>query len=294
MEMGEFLKRIGMAREETEEILRLWEMLRPYREQIEMLAAQCGERKSFTEAEAEIGELANLAGVPYDTVYGFVLCLSGRWLREDFQAAGYPESIYWDTVSDLAYKMRECRQVRKVWGVFAGPGWYNKYFQMRVLKLGRLEFERMIYHGETYARGDLVLRDGDFVCNVHIPSCGPLTRDSRMDSYRKAYDFFAKERGGRPLVCVCSSWLLYPKHREIFPSHMNMADFLNDWDIVSSGEDPEFKNAWRLFGCEYNGDPAALPQDNTARRAMAQWLLKGHSSGTGKGVLFFDGEKIVK
>ena len=292
MSIQEILSRIGV--EETEDFKQAWEAVAPYQEELERIVAQCGKEKSFANVQPDIDALAAQAGVSSYSVYGFALCLSAMWLREDFLAAGHSEGVFWDSICDLSYKIRECRNVKKVWGIFSPPGWYDKYYQVRIFKLGRLEYEVKTYSGEPYHLGEYTVQEGDFVCNVHIPSSGPLTVESRLDSYRRAYAFFAEQRGNKPLVCVCNSWLLYPQHKEIFPNHLNMVNFLDDWDIIRSSEDPEFKNAWRLFDCDYHGDVSALPQDNTARRAMAKWLAEGKNAGTGFGVMLFDGEKILR
>ena len=114
-----------------------------------------------------------------------------------------------------------------------------------------------------------------------------------MDSYRRALEFFAKERGDKPLICICHSWLLFEGNREIFPARLNMVDFMNDWDIIHSEEADEYGDCWRLFGKEYDGNADNLPQNTTQQKAMAAWLKDGKKTGEGFGVLIFDGEKII-
>ncbi len=238
--------------------------------------------------------LAEISGVDFYTVnFIFIVCASKRMLA-DFLKTGYTEELFWDTIMDAKYKLFECKEVKGVWGNFV-EFWYNIFYSLDIFKLGRLEFERTKYPDDqkTYTFGGLTVNPGDTVYSVHIPSCGPLNKELRMDSYRRAFEFFAKERGESPLICICHSWLLFEGNREIFPARLNMIDFMNDWDIIHSEETEEFGDCWRLFGKQYDGNADNLPQETTQQKAMAAWLAAGKKTGEGFGVLVFDGEKIA-
>ena len=238
--------------------------------------------------------LSEISGVNIYTInFIFVICASKRMLV-DFLQAGYSEELFWDTIMDAKYKLFECKEVKGVWGNFV-EFWYNIFYALDIFKLGRLEFERTKYPDDQkpYTFGDITVNTGDTVYSIHIPSCGPLTKELRMDSYRRAFEFFAKERGDKPLICICHSWLLFEGNREIFPARLNMVDFMNDWDIIHSEEADEYGDCWRLFGKEYDGNADNLPQNTTQQKAMVAWLKEGKKTGEGFGVLIFDGEKII-
>lgn len=233
-------------------------------------------------------ELAEISGVPLQTVtFVFMIAASLR-MKGDYLAAGHREEIFWETILDVKFKLFECKTVHGVWGNFV-ENWYDIFYQVKIFKLGRLEYELCEYPAEApvYTWGDITVKPGDEILSVHIPSSGKLTREMRMDSYRQAYDFFADMRGDKPLICFCHSWLLFEGNRQIFPGTMNLVDFMNDWDIIHSEEIDDYYDAWRLFGKKYEGDVSVLPQITSQQKAMAKWLSEGKKTGEGLGVLIF-------
>lgn len=243
-------------------------------------------------AAASLHPLADARSIPHRTMdFVFVACAS-KQLRERFRIAGYDDALFWQTIADLDCKLAECHTVYGEWGVDCLL-WYDHFFEMRLFWLGRLQYERRLLPSDVpITVGEYTLQPGDTVYSVHIPSCGPLTRDARLDSYRRAYKFFKEERGDKPLFCCCLSWLLFPANREIFPPHLNTVDFMNDFKIVGSDHN-NFRDLWRVFGVPFEGDLSALPRDNTMRRAFGAWLDNGGQPGYGIGYFAFDGEKLI-
>ncbi len=229
------------------------------------------------------------AGLSPYTVWLFLLIEASRPLRGTL-----PEEIFWETFSDLRFKALECKEVQGVWGNFVAD-WYAIFFVGNIVKLGRLEFETSAYsREEPVTAGGITLGQGDRVFSIHIPSSGePFDRETRLAAYRKAYDFFREELGGGPLVCVCHSWLLYPPYREILSPGSNIVDFMGDFDILGQDEDREFGDSWRLFGADYQKPYEQLPEGTSMQRAFKKYLLEGGVPGCGRGVLVFDGEKLL-
>lgn len=247
-------------------------------------------------ADERLLPLAEASGIHIYTVNFIFLVAASERMLADYRKAALGDELFWDTIMDIKYKLFECHTVMKVWGNFV-EHWYPIFYRLDLFKLGRLEFERIDkiklpgdkpieVHGYT-------VNPGDRAFSVHIPSCGPLTRELRIDSYKRAYNFFEKEREGKPLVCFCESWLLNPDNRKIFPPHLNIIDFMSDWFIFNRFDDPEYNDAWRIFGQMYKGNTAALPQDTTPQRSMVRWLQNGGIAGCGEGLLIFGGEKIL-
>jgi hypothetical protein len=55
-----------------------------------------------------------------------------------------------------------------------------------------------------------------------------------------------------------------------------------------------FNNAWRVFGKDSDKAPDELPQNTSLQKAYAKHLMAGGKTGSGYGVFFFDGEKIIQ
>ena len=239
----------------------------------------------------EIAEKAKLS--PY-TVWLLFLMEAAVPVREMFREEGIDEQIFWDTFADLRYKVLECREIHGVWGNFVAF-WYPIFYSRDIVKLGRLEFENDIYDEDTpYEKNGYIVKKGDKVKSIHIPSSGePFTVEARLESYKKAYEFFKDELDGKPLVCMCHSWLLNPEYGKFLPPASNFVSFQQDFDIVRQETTEEFGDDWRLFGRDCKKPVSELPERTSMQRAFKQYFLNGGKPGVGMGILIFDGEKIV-
>ncbi len=212
-------------------------------------------------------------------------------LHKRYKRKGISDEIYYKTLEDLKWKLLECYECEEVWGTFVA-GWYRGFFVMNRFGLGRLQFEKSRFGEKRYEKNGLVLRKGSRVIGFHIPSAGPLTKESRIDAYKRAYKFYGG-KNGKPMAFVCGSWLLYPPHREFLPEGSNILDFMDDFDIIKYEDKKDFHDGWRVFG-KYSDAPLdQLPENTSLQRAFAKRLREGKPTGSGYGVFFFDGEKIL-
>lgn len=249
---------------------------------------------STEQTQPLIDEIAEKSALSPYTVWLLLLMEAAHPQLVTLRELHEDEQHYWDTYVDFRCKALECKEIHGVWGTFVAF-WYPIFFTGDLVKLGRLEFETIKYSGEQTEVCGVSIAPGDFVANIHIPSSGePFTKEARLDSYRKAYDYFAEQRNGRPLVCVCHSWLLNPEYAKILPETSNVADFQRDFATIAYEPEDEFEDAWRLFGHEHDKPTADLPEDTTMRRAFKQFFLNGGKPGCGRGILVFDGEKLLR
>lgn len=237
--------------------------------------------------EGALQLLADECGVDRRTVDMLFLLHAAPALRERYAQKGIADHIFVETMTDLRYKLLECRSVYGVWGTFV-TFWYPGFYRCERFALGRLQYERRSFQYPAYGP----LREGDAVLNCHIPSSGPLTPDAVMGSLKRAYEFYRDLRCEGALPVVCHSWLLYPPHRALFGR--NTQAFFDLFHIMDSKATPENPDFWRLFHREYRQEtlPEA-PEDTSMHRRFKQYLLEGNSMGSGYGVLLFDGERIL-
>ena len=226
--------------------------------------------------------LSEVSGVhEYTGALLLFLCYT-RGLRAYYEKQGISHEIFRDTVLDLRYKLDECICVKGICGSFVAK-WFVGFFKLERFALGRLQFEVVEFGGE-YERAGLSLSPTDRVLNVHIPRTGTrLDRDSVLHSYKLAADFYKPILGDK-IVFVCSSWLLFPRHREMLSPTSNLLAFMNDFDIYTSGEYSGYSEVWRLFDKEYDGDVTHLPADSSLRRKYIELISQGEKIGWGKGV----------
>lgn len=239
--------------------------------------------------------LAKKYSIDENTLHFVFLLLSAETLYKRYLKQGISEEIFYDTIKDLKYKLIECIDCKGYVGTFV-PHWFERFYRLERFALGRFQYDFTDTDREIVTPSGVRIKKGTKVLFLHIPSSGvPLTDDVRMDSYKKAYDFFKDTsyvKNGK-IVFVCHSWLLYKKHYEFLPQNSNILKFMNDFYIYDQYISDIKEDLWRIFGkldkLPYN----ELPEDTSLKRAYKNWLIKKNETGGGVGVIVFDGEKII-
>ena len=243
---------------------------------------------NYTELREAAKRAGEMVGVhAYSAELLLFICFS-KHLRELYRLRGISDRIWFDSMSDLKWKLWECKAVKGIWGSFVA-GWFPGFFNLTRFALGRLQFEIVAFDGEHEKDGKK-LKKGEKVINVHIPiTSTPLDKESRDDAYSQAAEFFKNMTDGAPIAFVCSSWLLYPEAEKILPAHSNIRGFMADYDMIRSkaNGEGEYGDMWRLFDMDFTGDLNDYPEDSSLRRAYKKFLLDGSRTGSGYGVFFY-------
>ncbi len=286
----EYCEKIALPPEATDAAVSGFEIIRA-----------CGELDSFDKAKdilfegddkqyrSILAEVAQKSGIERYTVDMVFVIYCFERAKTLFEQKRISEDIFLATVSDLAEKVGECHQVYGIWGTSV-VWWYPEFLRARRFTLGRLQFEAQPFAHDSYR--DILTR-GDTVYNFHVPASGPLTYDSVIDSFKKAYKFFGVE-GIMPIYF--SSWLIYPPHADMFPSGSNLRRFYELFDIIDEKEYADNRELWRVFSIPFTPDMdyASLPETTSLQRSFKRYLLDGKAMGGGKGIILFDGEKIIR
>ena len=289
--MKEFMKKISIPEEALDEICEIYNQIKNdstlYNDMVNAVNEYFEKLMQFP-IENYIKELAAKLSRHHYTVYLVFLVECAVRAKPRYDAKGIPENIYIDTMTDISYKVIECKKLHGVYGVdvFA---WYHGLFVPYTLKLGRLEYAdgELIY--DSYK--DYAVK-GDRVYNMHIPSAGPLTYELIMDSLKRAYDFYKPEKY---LIVHCGSWLIYPPYaKEVFAEGSNIRGFYDLFDIVGEQESGrQAINRWVWYKPDENTPVSELPTETSLQRRFIQYFADGGKSGVGKGLIVFDGERIV-
>ncbi|MCI5810540.1 MAG: acyltransferase domain-containing protein [Clostridiales bacterium] len=266
----------------------------PYAEELDQMeSAYMAQTIPAGDALKRLSEIAGETGVPNRAFFQLFYMNCAYDLHEMYRERGISEEIFLRSMDDMRCKLLECREVFGIWGNDTWD-WPDGFFKLDRFALGRLQFEPRRFDRPDYHWNGITIRTEDPVLNMHIPSAGPFPRELRYDSYRRAYAFYPNIRcEGKYLPIKCSSWLLFPSHDEFLSKTSNIVDFLHDFDVFDAGTDDKPTASWRIFG-RYHKEPFdKLPRNTALRRAYADWLASGHDSGWGRGLILFDGEKIV-
>lgn len=240
------------------------------------------------ECEVQLAQIVSVTGICRQTVLAVVLLEAVPLLKKAYEVKGLSEELMWDTLVDVRCKLAEHHDLNGIWGTGA-VGWYIRLYGLKIIKLGRLEFEPIGYKWDTPYRG---IQKGDPVMNMHIPSTGPMKIEDVLASFKQAYKFYGYTE---PMPVAAASWLLYPPVcEEVFKPGSNLRNFYDLFDVVEQYEDPENHNFWRIFNMDWKeGVLDQVPTDNSLRRGLYEFMKPGRNMGIGRCMLLFDGEKII-
>lgn len=229
----------------------------------------------FMRLDEDCTPTAEALGIHRYTYWMALLCGNFPLMQKRYRDAGYDDALIWETAIDFRCKIEECKRVFGLWGIFPFD-WYQRFFEARLFKLGRLEFEQ--------------LSDGSI--KLHIPSCGPMPHEALLDSYRNAYVFFGGKDGAL-LPFLCSTYLLYPPYRKtVFSEGSNIDRFASDFTIIRVDEKPEFYDCWRVFDRFYSPELSSFPQNTSLQKRFIAYMKQNDHHGTGLGLFLFDGQSV--
>ncbi len=234
-------------------------------------------------------------GVKEYTLDMMFLIHATETLHNLYKIKGISEDIFYTSIMDIKYKYRECVNCKGVHGVFVA-WWATEFYNLRRFGLGRFQYDMGTFDMEDYTTSSGVkIKKGEKTLGFHIPSSGvSLTDEVRLDSYKKAYEFFTDfRRDDGLMIFECGSWLLYPEYEKFLPANSNTLKFIKDFELISYDQSEKFGDAWRVFDKWGYKSPKHWPEDTSMRRAFKKWVLDGNKTGHGHGVIVFDGDKIV-
>ena len=247
------------------------------------------------EAKDRLDSLAQRAETSEFGLYMVFVIYCTGYMQEKYKNNNIDDCIFWDTMDDIRCKVLECMNCNKTVGIEPFT-WYDGFFRLNRFPLGRFQYEPFSFPCDVITKNGIHISEGAKCFNMHIPSTGiPLTDDVRLDSYRKAYEFY-KKRGefeGENIIFRCGSWLLYPNHFEFLPKESNVLRFISDFDVFAEAQADEFSYAFRIFGDVRGKAVEEYSEKTSMQRAYKKWILDGNKPGSGQGVIVFDGEKII-
>lgn len=248
---------------------------------------------SYMSAESEdyemlISDISDGISIDIRSVSMLMLLICAPALEDLYRQNSISEVMYSETLSDLCYKLSECKTVHNIWGT-RSLKWQRSFFLLKRFAFGRLQIEEGYFTFDSYK--DCVFK-GDKTYYIHIHSGDPLLYEDVIDSLKRAYRFYGYN--GEVIPFVCNSWLLYPPQSELYTPESNLRRFYDMFEVINSEADHKNSNFWRVFGIDYeNANFASLPSDTTLRRRFISYFNQGNTLGTGYGILFFDGKKVI-
>lgn len=240
--------------------------------------------------EAYLDVIAQETQIPRYTVNMLFFLQGADRMKKLYLEKGLDEEIYWNSLSDLKYKLIECKNLHGYYGTFA-KNWFPRFLRVEGVALGRLQYECKPFKLDSYE--DLLQKD-ELVCYCHIPSSGPLLEEDVIASLKRAYKFYEPYHKNGVLPILCDSWLLYPPLAELFGKDSNTDRFYRMFKIIRQLPKPNNSDFWRIFSIPFSPENLQnAPENSSLQRKVKQFLLDGNCMGVGLGLLLFDGERIL-
>jgi hypothetical protein len=134
-----------------------------------------------------------------------------------------------------------------------------------------------------------VLRRGDPVVTVHIPSRGRMDPEACGASFVRAVEVYRRHYPDVPYrAFTCQSWLLDPQFDQLDPAPPNICAFMREWYLhpaEGAEEEQTWERVFSLFG-HRPVDWGSAPQDTSLRRALVAFARQGGHMRGGGGVIF--------
>ena len=291
-EIAQICNRIDFPKSAVMCFERCYEQIFPkYAEALQLYAAKwMSVDGDWRDCLKTISSIASDIGVSFNKASMFFLLYCEVLLLQEYQRKELHESLYWETLQDLRYKLLECYSLYKEWGTFVIE-WFRGFYLCERFALGRLQYEKSTFPYKGYKD---ILKEGDNVYSCHIPSSGALLENDVLISLKKAYTFYQGELRNGILPVVCHSWLLYKPLETAFADSCNILRFRGMFDVIENTADSKNGDFWRVFNQEFSPQSLneILPTTSLQKNLKAH-LLDGGTLGNGFGVLLFDGEKII-
>ena len=104
-------------------------------------------------------EMEKKCGVHHYKSELIVFILYSKHLKKLYNENNIDESIWFNSMLDLKYKLLECKAVKNMWGSFVA-WWFPGFFNLTRFALGRLQFETSNYDQEDYTKDGKTVKKG--------------------------------------------------------------------------------------------------------------------------------------
>ncbi len=209
-------------------------------------------------------------------------------LEEKYSRAQISKEVYWETMQDFVFRVRECQEVYGFTGIFVAY-WYWIFCNLSLHKIGDLEFEKTVADFEYNAKG-VQVKKGDPILAMHIPPKFKMSKETITQALKQSYEYYSLQG---TVAYQCDSWLLYPDFEKVFIQGGNIMQFRSFFEVLHAVDHETFEDCWRVFKVGKIEDLNALPTDTRLQRNILKHLKDGGKTGDGFGVLVFDGENIL-
>lgn len=244
---------------------------------------KCYQQNNFSieKYNEEISKIAELIQERSQLILVVVyICLSDS-LLEKYTKKGLPYLMWFNAMCDIKDRIFECKEVYGFIG--SSTDWFARFFNFSLYAIGRLQFNYSTiisdYSGKEYS-----LKKGEKVVGVHVPRGKELNKNSVIESFKAAEDFFRTDFIDGKIPFVCKTYLFHKSMVDCYKKDSNLLWFYNLFDIFYENDTPGNPDLWRIFG-QQTTNYRALAERTSLQRELKKYLLAGNNMGIAAGIL---------
>ena len=196
--------------------------------------------------------------------------------------AGVEESVFLDGMRDLKIWADDHFDKTGEHGLTQW-GWVRNIMRMKVMRLGRLEFEPTEMPVDFEANGKKISK-GEPALGVHIPAGEKLDEKAVYESFIRAQGFFKSHFGKDYKAYICGSWLLSPELEKLLPPESLILRFQKNFTLYDCH--PSRQAEERVF-LKISDDYSVYPENTRLQKNLKNFLLSGGNVRNGSGAGFF-------
>ena len=119
-----------------------------------------------------------------------------------------------------------------------------------------------------------VLKPGDPILDMHIPSGGQMTPEAAVDSLKEAFRFFNARFPDPPVTAIAScSWIFSNQIEACLPPEANLAQLLRRLYLLPCASGAN-NGLWFVFLQDGGFNPATARRDTSLQRAILDYLAR--------------------
>ncbi len=212
-----------------------------------------------------------------------LLCLyKCEALWQKYQYIGISYDIFLDTMADIVRWTEVWTKINNKLS-FNEVSWINLHFDLKLYKLGRLQFEMA---KSRYSSPEDNLYMDDNVLKIHIPREGALDNAACIESIRMAGEFFKKYFPKfKYEKIICSSWLLDPTLSEHLGENSNIIKFQKLFKNIDAEKSTVIFKFVYSWDTEEKNIPNLVPFNDFSSKIKDAYL---------RGKDFYSGVGIIK
>lgn len=201
-----------------------------------------------------------------------------------YDALSIDEAVFYDTMAAFTRFVTEHKSSFGSFG-YDRQFWTYRQIACVLFRIGVLEYEMITFSGEdAVLDGETVIKTGERVLSVHIPSDARITPEHCKASLRAAVDFFEKHFAEFDYqVFFCQSWIISPNLKEVLSENSNIVKFLELFEIYAVFPESQSYKAW-VFGDEKLSIDE-FPQETSLQRNIVKHLKQGGKIGEAAGII---------